>query len=229
MTVAEHVVRLSVSGGQERTFPVACAVMAGWTGRDAVALQTHIRELQEVGVSPPSSTPIFYRVSANRLTTALAIEAIGDRTSGEVEFVLIQSEGRLYVGAGSDHTDRAVEAYDVAVSKQLCDKPVAPVVWDFTDVAPHWDRLILRAWTWDQQQRVLYQEGPVSAMRAPADLIERFAGGNALPDGTVMFGGTLAARGGIRPSPRFEFEIEDPVRQRRIRHAYDVVSLPMVA
>jgi 2-keto-4-pentenoate hydratase/2-oxohepta-3-ene-1,7-dioic acid hydratase in catechol pathway len=63
-------------------------------------------------------------------------------------------------------------------------------------------------------------------MRAPADLIERFAGTRELPDGTVMFCGTLAAKGGIRPAQRFEFEIEDPVRGRRIRHGYDVVSLP---
>ena len=228
-TVAEHVVRLAVGGGQERTFRVAHAVIAGWTGRDAGALQKHLRELQEIGVSPPSSTPIFYRVSANRLTTAPVIEAVGEQTSGEVEFVLIQSAGRLYVGVGSDHTDRAAEAYNVAMSKQMCDKPIAPAVWDFTDVAPHWDQLILRAWTGDQQRPILYQEGPVSAMLAPADLIERFAGGNGLPDGTAMFGGTLAAQGGIRPTPRFEFEIEDPVRQRRIRHAYHVVSLPMVA
>jgi len=231
MTVAERVVRLAVGGGQERTFRVAHAVIAGWTGRDAGALQKHLRELQEIGVSPPSSTPIFYRVSANRLTTAPVIEVVGGQTSGEVEFVLIQSAGRLYVGVGSDHTDRAAEAYNVAMSKQMCDKPIAPAVWDFNDVAPHWDQLILRAWTGDQDQQrpILYQEGPVSAMRAPADLIERFAGGNGLPDGTAMFGGTLAAQGGIRPTPRFEFEIEDPVRQRRIRHAYHVVSLPMVA
>jgi hypothetical protein len=47
-----------------------------------------------------------------------------------------------------------------------------------------------------------------------------------LPAGTVMFCGTLAAAGGVRPSPRFEFEIEDPVRRQRIHHAYDIVSLP---
>lgn len=41
-----------------------------------------------------------------------------------------------------------------------------------------------------------------------------------------MFCGTLAAQGGIRPAQRFELEIEDPVRGLRIRHAYDVVSLP---
>jgi hypothetical protein len=42
-----------------------------------------------------------------------------------------------------------------------------------------------------------------------------------------MFGGTFAAKGGIRPASRFEIELEDPVRKRTIRHAYDVIELPV--
>ncbi len=43
-----------------------------------------------------------------------------------------------------------------------------------------------------------------------------------------MFCGTLAAIGGIRPAERFEFEIEDPILKRTIRHGYDVAVLPVV-
>ena len=39
-----------------------------------------------------------------------------------------------------------------------------------------------------------------------------------------MFGGTFAAKGGIRPASRFEFELEDPVLKRKIRHGYDVID-----
>jgi hypothetical protein len=42
-----------------------------------------------------------------------------------------------------------------------------------------------------------------------------------------MFGGTFAAKGGIRPAERFEFELEDPVLKRTIRHAYDIATLPV--
>jgi hypothetical protein len=46
------------------TFQANNLVIAGWTGRDEVALKKHIRELEEIGVRPPKTTPIFYRVSA---------------------------------------------------------------------------------------------------------------------------------------------------------------------
>ena len=71
------------------------------------------------------------------------IEVVGERSGGEVEFVLLQHAGRLWVGTGSDHTDREVEKYGVTVSKQMCEKPIAPPFWAFDDVAPHWDRLML--------------------------------------------------------------------------------------
>lgn len=221
--------RLTVSGGSGRhdlSVRVRQAVIAGWTSRDAIAVEQHIRELEALGVARPSSIPAFYRVSASRLTTDRIIEVSGDRSSGEVEFVLVQCGEHLYVGVGSDHTDRHVEAYDVTVSKQMCDKPVAEELWAFADVEGHWDELVLRSWAVVEHHRVLYQEGSVSAMRSPADLIQRFTGAATLSEGTVMFCGTLAAHGGIRPAQRFEFEIEDPVLGRRIRHAYDAVSLP---
>jgi len=38
------------------------------------------------------------------------------------------------------------------------------------------------------------------------------------PTNTLMFCGTLAAKGGVRPTGHFGFELEDPVRQRKIAH-----------
>ena len=210
------------------TLPIDQAVIAGWTGRDPVARDKHIAELEAVGIARPASTPIYYRVSARRLTTADSIEVCGGDSSGEVEFVLIGWQGRIFVGLGSDHTDRKVEAYSVTVSKQMCDKVVAPTLWEFEDVAGHWDRMILRSHVWIDGERVLYQEGRLDAMLPVADLIARGFGSARLPDGCAMFGGTFAAKGGIRPADRFEFELEDPVLKRRIGHAYDVITLPVL-
>ncbi|WP_346296992.1 DUF2848 domain-containing protein [Rhodopseudomonas sp. P1] len=210
------------------TLPITTAVIAGWTGRDPVARDHHIAELEALGIARPASTPIYYRVAAARLTTAPAIEVSGGDSSGEVEFVLIGHQGRILVGVGSDHTDRKVEAYGVTVSKQMCDKPVAPELWEFGEVEPHWDRIVLRSYATIGGTRVLYQEGTLDAMLPARELIARGFDGASLPDGCVLFGGTFAAKGGIRPASRFEFEIDDPVLGRVIRHGYDVVELPIL-
>ena len=210
------------------TVPIRQAVMAGWTGRDPVARDKHIAELEAIGIARPASTPIYYRVAATRLMIADSIEVSGAESSGEVEFVLIGAQGRIFVGLGSDHTDRKVETYSVTVSKQMCDKPMASVLWELDDVIDHWDQMILRAFAWIDGARVLYQEGTLDCMLPVKELIQRGFGGAGLPDGCAMFGGTFAAKGGIRPASRFEYELEDPVLKRSIGHAYDVIELPVL-
>jgi hypothetical protein len=211
-----------------RNVPIDELVVAGWTGRDPAAVEKHIKELERLGVKRPATTPIFYRVSAARLTTDAEIEVVGERSGGEVEFLLLQHGGRLWVGTGSDHTDREVETYGVTVSKQMCDKPLAPLFWPYDEVAPHWDRLMLRAHVTEGGARVLYQEGAVAAMMDPKELLARHAPDGRLADNTLMFCGTLAAKGGVRPTGHFGFELEDPVRQRKIAHAYGVRCLPVL-
>ena len=210
------------------TLPIDQAFIAGWTGRDPVARDKHIAELEAIGIARPATTPIYYRVAARRLTTEDSIEVSGTESSGEVEFVLIGWQGRIFVGVGSDHTDRKVETYGVTVSKQMCDKPIAPILWELEDVAAHWDQMILRSHAWIDGARVLYQEGTLDSMLPVKELIHRGFGGAGLPDGCAMFGGTFAAIGGIRPASRFEFELEDPVLKRSIRHGYDVIALPVL-
>ena len=194
-------------------------VIAGWTGRDEAALRKHIKELEEIGVKPPKATPIFYRVSANLFCHADEIQVSGPDTSGEVEFVLISSPEGLKVAVGSDHTDRKAETIGVSLSKQLCAKPVSRESWRYEELKPHWEKLVLRSWADGE----LYQEGPVSAMRAPEDLMGRYP----LKPGWAMFGGTLAAKGGIRPAGHFTMELEDPVLRRRLRHEYRIQVLPV--
>jgi hypothetical protein len=208
------------------TLAIDQAVIAGWTGRDPVARDKHIAELEAIGIARPATTPIYYRVSARRLTTEDSIEVCGNDSSGEVEFVLIGWQDRIFVGLGSDHTDRKVETYSVTVSKQMCDKPIAPVLWELEEVIDHWDRMILRAYACIKGKRELYQQGTLDAMLPVSELIARGFEGGKLPDGCAMFGGTFAAIGGIRPADRFEFELEDPVLKRTIRHGYDVITMP---
>lgn len=212
-------------GEQRRLVEIVDLVVAGWTGRDPAAIEHHIKELEAIGVSRPRNVPSFYRLSAGLLTTERQLDFVGSDSSGEVEFVLVALADGLYIGVGSDHTDRKVEAYGVTVSKQMCPKPVSRNLWKFEDVQPHWDELVMRSWVTRNGERISYQEGRVTAQLNPLDLIQRYCGQDRLPPGTVMFCGTLPVQGTIGGGEHFEIEIEDPVLGRRLTHAYTARSL----
>lgn len=204
---------------------IGTLVIAGWTGRDPAAMEAHIRELEELGIARPKATPIFYRVAASLLTTADAIQVSGGGSSGEVEAVILDVGGARYVGVGSDHTDREAEKINVSLSKQMCAKPVSPILWRYDDVAGHWDDLVLRSWAHEGGDRRLYQEGAVTAMRPPEDLIAQYGG---LAPGAAMFGGTLAFTKPVATAAEaFEIELADPVLGRKLGHRYRVETLPV--
>jgi hypothetical protein len=221
----------AAKGGVEKVaVDIEDLVIAGWTGRDVAALNHHIEELKAIGVQPPSKVPLYYRVAAQTLTQADRIQVLGDDTSGEVEPVLVGAADRLWVTVGADHTDRKLETYGVAASKQVCPKVIGRTAWRFEEVEPHWDRLMLRSFVTEGGKKVLYQEGPLARIRAPRDLIAGWRNGEKkLPAGAAMFCGTLPAIGAIRSSPRFDMEIEDPVLGRKLVHVYEVTALPIVS
>ncbi|MBB1627062.1 DUF2848 domain-containing protein [Achromobacter sp. UMC71] len=209
---------------------VKTLIVAGWAGRDMAAIEHHIEELAAIGVPRPSSVPLYYRIAENQLTQAERVQALGGDSSGEVETFVFAADGEMYVSIASDHTDRKLETVSVAMSKQVCIKPVAAQAWRLADVAGHWDELIIRSWIVENGVQVLYQEGPLSSLRTPQELIAGYTGGAAvLPEGAGMTCGTVGAIGGIRPAADFTMELYDPRRQRSLRHRYHVDSLPVVA
>ncbi|MGH8435326.1 MAG: DUF2848 domain-containing protein [Pseudomonas sp.] len=215
-----------VIDGKTQPAEIPELIVAGWAGRDAHAVEHHIRELEAIGVARPRAVPCFYRVSADLLTTDDDLEVVGESSSGEVEAVVVSLPQGLFVGVGSDHTDRKVEAYGVTVSKQMCPKPISKELWAFEDVRQHWDQLVLRSWVTRDGKRQLYQEGPVTRLRTPDDLMARYVGPSAvLPPGSAMFCGTLPVNGEIRGGELFEIEFEDPVLHRALRHSYRVRNL----
>jgi hypothetical protein len=212
------------------TVPVDQVVICGWTGRDARLVSRHADELAALGVARPSRIPCYYRAAAALLTTSRSIQVVGAETSGEVEPVLIGNAAGILVSVGSDHTDRLVESYSIAIAKQLCAKPLAVEFWLLSDVLPHWDKLVLRSFAVVHEKRRLYQESQMTALWRPDTLIADYFGpGNQLAEATAMFCGTVPAIDGIVPAQRFEIELLDPVLKRTITHGYDIVSLPVVS
>ena len=137
-----------ITNGEEKSVEVVVneLVIAGWTSRDKDAMETHMLELEAIGIPRPKSAPIFYRVSADQLTQNERITVIGEDSSGEVEFFVLSLSDGLWIGVGSDHTDRKVEAYNVSISKQVCAKPISTTLWRYDDLIGHWGDLILRSY-----------------------------------------------------------------------------------
>ncbi|WGT51500.1 DUF2848 domain-containing protein [Thioclava nitratireducens] len=205
-------------------------IVAGWTGRDADAIAHHIDELAALGVPAPSATPLYYRVAAQLLTQAPVLEAVGNETSGEVEPLIVAVEGRAYLGLASDHTDRALEAHSVALSKQVCAKPCASELWSWESVSDHLEEIVLRSWIEEGGEWVPYQEGTLAAIRPLTDLIAGASLADLADDGPVaMLCGTFGAKGGVRPATRFRMQMEDPRNGRAITHEYETRNLPEVA
>jgi hypothetical protein len=201
-------------------------VVAGWTGRNQADVDRHIAELAEIGVQAPPTVPVYYRVAPSLLTQENRITVVGAETSGEVEFYLLVTTEGVFVGVGSDHTDRKVEAYDVTVSKQMCGKPVSRRVWPLDEVKGHWDTLELQSHVLRRGERRVYQSGTLEALLPPDILLRRYLQGQPMRPGMLMFGGTVPVIGGVSGGERFEVSLFDPSSGNRLEHAYAVDVVP---
>ena len=198
--------------------------VAGWTGRDEEAVNHHIQELAELGISPPSTVPLYYRVSRAVLTQVEKIDVLGHATSGEVEPFLLHADGEIWIGLASDHTDRDLEAHSIAASKQACLKPITSEVWRYSDVESHLDQLILQCMIEENGVQRVYQDGSLAAIRPLAELINE----SGFTDGDAMLCGTLAAISGVRPPQHYTMSLTDPVLNRQMELRYSVEILPIV-
>lgn len=211
--------------GKALAFTPTRLMIGGWAGRDQQAIQAHTDELAEMGIAPPKKTPCFYELEPLLLTTATKMAVPRADSSGEVEVVFFKREGELYLGVASDHTDRKVEAYDITVSKQMCMKPMSTEVWKYSDIADHWDELMMRCYRTLNGERALYQEGSVTSLLHPLDLMEKWKGKQDLDEGEALLCGTQAVIGQLGFGEKFELELVDPVLNRTLRHQYDVAVL----
>ncbi len=206
-------------------FPIDHLIVAGWTGRDAAAVQHHIDELAALGVPAPSKVPLFYRVANSLLTQNGEIEVLGDASSGEAEPLLVRRNGEYWLGLASDHTDRALEAHSVAASKQICAKPCANTLWRWDSVAEHLDDLRIQSWIWEDNDWKLYQDGKLAQIRPLTELIKS----SGLGDNTAMLCGTFAAIGGVRPAAKFRAALIDDATGREITLHYETTYLPEIS
>jgi len=211
---------------KEIFFPIRRMVNAGYTGRDQDKVKKHIEELKKEGVSAPASTPTAYEVISHLILLDGEIEVIGGKTSGEAEFVLLCQGKDIYVGVGSDHTDRELETVSIIKSKQVCPNVMSERVWNLKEIRKDWDQIRLRSWVKNEAgEKILYQEAPLSAIMSPEDLLGFVK--NALDDhnldGMAIFSGTVAILPEtIHYSSYFEVELDHPQAGRKLRCDYGI-------
>jgi hypothetical protein len=157
------------------------------------------------------------------LTTDGEIAVISEKSSGEVEYVLLSQGEEIWVTVGSDHTDREMETHSIPASKQMYPKCLASEGWPYSDLKDHWDELILRCWVQKKGKRSLYQEAPLGSIIPPEELLSELPREGLLQEeGLVLLSGTVPTQSGLIYGDSYDLEMEDPILKRSIRHSYEV-------
>lgn len=201
-------------------------LIAGYTAKDQKALIAHIEELKEIGVAAPNQVPMVYDLSPELLTTKKTISTVKNDTSGEVEVVLLDIDGEWYVGLGSDHTDRKLEAVSIHKSKQVCAKPVTEDVWKLSEIEDHWDEIELKSWFIQNGEETLYQTGKLASFLSPKELLA-IIGERGFPTKKIaLYCGTPPLlTDGFVYAEGFRAQLIDPKRDKVIELKYDVKIL----
>lgn len=204
----------------ERVFAI------GYAGRNMEKTMEHIRELErELGVPAPKKIPTIFQCGNYVLTQERDLAFVGEKSCGEVEYVIVIRQGKIYIGVGSDHTDRELEAASVPKAKQICAKPICGELWDYEEMKDHWDGIRLRSWQTVDGAEVLYQDGTLADI-LPVEVIlkelEERVGGI---DNCVIFSGTVPVCDGFKYGTNFRYEMEDEVLGRKLASDYNVIAI----
>ena len=204
----------------ERVFAI------GYAGRNMEKTMEHIRELErELGVPAPKKIPTIFQCGNYVLTQERDLAFVGEKSCGEVEYVIVIRQGKIYIGVGSDHTDRELEAASVPKAKQICAKPICGELWDYEEMKDHWDSIRLRSWQTVDGAEVLYQDGTLADI-LPVEVIlkelEERVGGI---DNCVIFSGTVPVCDGFKYGTNFRSEMEDEALGRKLASDYNVIAI----
>jgi len=213
--------------GNEHPLNFTCnrIVNAGYVGRDQAEVRRHIEELALKGIPGPEVIPTLYPITRRALTTDSMIEVFGYKTCGEVEYVLLVADDNdIYVGLGSDHTDRDLEKTDIPRAKLICPNIMSKTVWPLREVIDHWDDLLILSKTVKDGKEILYQKGHLELILSPSDLMEFVRSKITDPlQGTIIFSGTVGiASGEFVFGEQFSAELIDERLNRHLAISYAV-------
>lgn len=214
------------SGTEEIEINYDAVFAIGYAGRDMDKTMLHIKELKEqLGVPAPKKIPTIFQCGNYVLTQEPKLHFIGDKTCGEAEYVLIAANGKIYVGIGSDHTDRALESTSVPKAKQICAKPIGKELWDYEELLEHWETIKLNSYQMVDGKEILYQQGALSDILAPEKIIKELEERVGGITNAVIYSGTVPLSDGFRYGTNFRCEMVDEVMGRKLSLNYEVIAI----
>ena len=145
-----------------------------------------------------------------------------------MEYVLcLVTEDEVYVGLGSDHTDRHLEESDIPRAKQICPNLMGRTVWPLEEVESHWDDLLITANVEKDGKDTLYQEGRLGLLLNPAELMSFVKSKIPGPlENLIIYSGTTGMlTGEFVFGEKFSAGLIDEKLNRRIEISYDVRPL----
>lgn len=198
----------------------------GYAGRDMEKTMEHIRELEEqLGVPAPIKIPTIFQCGTYLLTQEEDLHFIGEKTCGEVEYVMVATGGKVYIGIGSDHTDRDLEGLSVPKAKQICAKPIGIELWDYEELKDHWETIQLYSYQTVDGKEILYQKGTLADIMDPCMILKELDERVGEVGDAVIYSGTVPLTEGFRYGSDFRCEMADEVLGRKLSLRYRVITV----
>lgn len=195
----------------------------GYAGRDEEKTLLHIKELErDLNVAPPKQIPTIFECSRRILTSESNLDIYGNQNSGEAEYVMIIKQDKIYIGLGSDHTDRALESYDVAKSKEIMPKVLSKVFWDYDEIKGHFDEIRLVSFQKKSGENFVYQDGRLSDILPPERILQELKNRVGNIDECVIFSGTVPLLGKFYYGDFFKAQMIDERLDRVITLEYNI-------
>ena len=164
---------MTKDGAQEKEINYDQVFAIGYAGRNMEKTMEHIRgaggTARSSGPEENSDDISVRHVSAD---PGKDLHFIGEKTCGEVEYVMVVTGGKLYIGLGSDHTDRELEGMSVPKAKQICAKPIGTILWDYEEIKEHWETIKLYSYQTVDGEEILYQQGTLADIMDPGMILE---------------------------------------------------------
>lgn len=195
----------------------------GYAGRDEEKTLKHIEELQrDLNVKPPKQIPTIFECSRRILTRDKNLDVFGNQNSGEAEYVIVLFKKKIYIGLGSDHTDRELESYNVAKSKEIMPKVMSKVLWDYDEIKGHFDDIELLSYQKKGKKEFLYQKGTLKDILPPERILKELKQRVGGVENSIIFSGTVALLDKFYFGNFFKAKMVDKKLNRTIELKYKI-------